>query len=65
MQLALSKTKTWRSPVLAAPPWTEMLHDWVTTVDHKKIGILYVLMAVVFLIIGGVEAILIRLQTGG
>ena len=39
-----------------------MLHDWVTTVDHKKIGIMYVLMAVVFLVIGGCEAILIRLQ---
>src|SRR5437660_1517982 len=39
-----------------------VLHDWVTTVDHKKIGILYVLMDVVFLVIGGCEAILIRLQ---
>src|SRR5438552_6461956 len=43
-------------------PWTEVLHDWVTTVDHKKIGILYVLMALVFLVIGGVEALLIRWQ---
>jgi cytochrome c oxidase subunit 1 len=46
----------------ASPPWTAVLHDWVTTVDHKKIGILYVLLAVVFLIIGGCEALLIRLQ---
>src|SRR6202048_2986676 len=46
----------------AAPPWTAVLHDWVTTVDHKKIGILYVLMALVFLVIGGCEALLIRLQ---
>src|SRR5271165_6323067 len=45
-----------------APPWTAVLHDCVTTVDHKKIGILYVLMAVVFLIIAGCEALLIRLQ---
>jgi cytochrome c oxidase subunit 1 len=43
-------------------PWTAVLHDWVTTVDHKKIGILYVLMALVFLVIGGVEALLIRWQ---
>ena len=42
--------------------WTAVLHDWVVTVDHKKVGILYVLMAVAFLIIGGCEAILIRLQ---
>src|SRR3954466_4265321 len=46
----------------ATPPWTAVLHDWVTTVDHKKIGIMYVLMAVVFLVIGGVEALLLRWQ---
>jgi cytochrome c oxidase subunit I len=45
-----------------ARPWTAALHDWVTTVDHKKIGILYVLMALVFLVIAGVEALLIRWQ---
>ena len=45
-----------------AASWTDVLHDWVTTVDHKKIGIMYVLMAVVFLVIGGIEAMLIRLQ---
>ena len=50
------------APATASPPWTAVLHDWVTTVDHKKIGILYVLMAVVFLIVGGCEALLIRLQ---
>src|SRR5438128_12297499 len=43
-------------------PWTEVLHEWVTTVDHKKIGIMYILMAVVFLVIGGAEALLIRWQ---
>jgi cytochrome c oxidase subunit 1 len=46
----------------AGPPWTAILHDWVTTVDHKKIGIMYVLMAVMFLVIAGCEALLIRLQ---
>src|SRR5947207_8187834 len=45
-----------------APPWTAVLHDWVTTVDHKKVGILYVLMAVLFLVIGGVEALVMRWQ---
>ncbi|HQR05554.1 MAG TPA: cytochrome c oxidase subunit I [Gemmatales bacterium] len=39
-----------------------LLHDWVTTVDHKKIGLLYIILSVVFLVIGGCEAILIRLQ---
>src|SRR5262249_39795697 len=46
----------------AGPPWAAVLHDWVTTVDHKKIGIMYVLMAVGFLVIAGCEALLIRLQ---
>src|SRR6266852_4463838 len=46
----------------AALSWTAVLHEWVTTVDHKKIGILYVLMAVVFLVVGGVEALLLRWQ---
>src|SRR5262245_5352498 len=47
---------------LESPAWTEVLHDLVTTVDHKKIGILYVVMAVVFLVIAGCEALLIRWQ---
>jgi cytochrome c oxidase subunit I len=44
------------------PSWTAVLHEWVTTVDHKKIGLMYILMAVVFLVIGGVEALLMRWQ---
>jgi cytochrome c oxidase subunit 1 len=36
--------------------------DWLTTVDHKKIGILYLLAGFIFFIIGGLEAILIRIQ---
>jgi heme/copper-type cytochrome/quinol oxidase subunit 1 len=46
---------------LLPPPWTAVLHEWVTIVDHKKIGIMYFLMAVVFLVIGGVEAMVMRL----
>lgn len=38
------------------------LMDWLTTVDHKKIGILYLIAGGVFLLIGGLEAILIRIQ---
>jgi cytochrome c oxidase subunit I len=36
--------------------------DWLTTVDHKKIGILYFLAAGLFFLVGGLEALLIRLQ---
>jgi cytochrome c oxidase subunit 1 len=49
-------------PVLESPAWTAVLHEWVTSVDHKKIGIMYFLMAVVFLVIGGAEALVIRTQ---
>ncbi len=38
--------------------------DWVTTVDHKKIGIMYLVTAWVFFMVGGVEALLIRVQLG-
>ncbi len=38
------------------------LHEWVTTVDHKRLGILYILYALVFLLIGGVEAAVMRFQ---
>jgi len=35
---------------------------WLTTVDHKRIGILYGVSAFVFFLIGGIEALIIRLQ---
>jgi cytochrome c oxidase subunit I len=38
------------------------LVGWLTTVDHKRIGILYGVAAFAFLLIGGLEALLIRLQ---
>ena len=38
------------------------LLQWISTVDHKMIGIMYLLMALLFLIIGGVEVLLMRIQ---
>jgi cytochrome c oxidase subunit 1 len=43
-------------------PALEALQDWITTCDHKKIGIMYIAYALIFLVIGGFEAILIRIQ---
>jgi cytochrome c oxidase subunit 1 len=43
-------------------PWTAILHDWVTTVDHKRIGLLYILYALLFIVIAGCEALVIRVQ---
>ena len=46
----------------AAIPLFDRLHDWVVTVDHKKLGIMYVIYALVFLVIGGLEATIMRIQ---
>lgn len=40
------------------------LVGWLTTVDHKKIGIMYGAWAFIFFLIGGLEALLIRIQLG-
>src|SRR5467141_825046 len=48
--------------VVADRPWLQTLHEWVTTVDHKRLGILYILFALLFFVIGGIEAIIIRIQ---
>jgi cytochrome c oxidase subunit 1 len=40
----------------------EWLHSWVVTVDHKKLGILYIVYALIFLLVAGTEALAIRLQ---
>ena len=42
--------------------WLEVLHDWVTTVDHKKIGLMYIGYALIFLVIAGFQALLMRVQ---
>ncbi|MBV9438235.1 MAG: cbb3-type cytochrome c oxidase subunit I, partial [Acidobacteria bacterium] len=42
--------------------WLETLHDWVVTVDHKKIGLMYVMYALLFLVVAGIEALLMRVQ---
>ena len=36
--------------------------SWITTVDHKRIGVLYGVTAFLFFLIGGLEALLIRIQ---
>ena len=48
--------------VAPRPGFIEYLWSWVTTVDHKRIGILYGLTTTAFLLVGGLEALLIRIQ---
>src|SRR5207245_9600855 len=53
---------TWPRAETAVHPLVDKLHEWVTTVDHKRLGILYIIYALVFLMIGGIEATVIRIQ---
>jgi cytochrome c oxidase subunit 1/cytochrome c oxidase subunit I+III len=56
------------SPTAVAPEYLsadEQVHwrlAWISTVDHKRIGILYLLFALLFFVFGGLEALFIRLQ---
>jgi len=42
----------------------EGLLSWVASVDHKQIGIMYLLASLVFFLVGGIEALLMRIQLG-
>jgi len=57
-----SNTITVSGIAILEKPWTETLYEWLTTVDHKRLGILYILNALVFLVFGGIEALIIRIQ---
>ncbi|MCA1726414.1 MAG: cbb3-type cytochrome c oxidase subunit I, partial [Actinobacteria bacterium] len=56
---AIPERRTWsiRRPSASHGVWS-----WMTTVDHKRIGILYGVTAFVMFIIGGIEALVLRLQ---
>ena len=51
--------------VFRRPTTTTGWRSWLFTVDHKRIGIMYGVAAISFFIIGGIEALLIRLQLAG
>ncbi|MEM7074983.1 MAG: cbb3-type cytochrome c oxidase subunit I [Pseudomonadota bacterium] len=42
--------------------WRELWTGWLTTVDHKRLGIMYIVLALVMLVRGFVDAIMMRLQ---
>ena len=44
-----------------APGW----RGWLSTVDHKTIGVRYLVTAFLFLVIGGIEALFLRIQLAG
>lgn len=42
--------------------WGYLWREWFTSVDHKKIGIMYVVLALVMLLRGFADAIMMRIQ---
>lgn len=42
--------------------WGYLWREWLTTVDHKKIGIMYILSALLMLFRGGMDALMMRTQ---
>ena len=52
----------WPRPQAASRSLSERLHEWVTTVDHKRLGIMYIVYALIFLVLGGIEAMIMRIQ---
>jgi cytochrome o ubiquinol oxidase subunit I len=42
--------------------WAPLWNDWITSVDHKRIGIMYIFVAIVMLVRGFADAIMMRTQ---
>ena len=57
---AITPTRTFGA--LKRPVASTGLKSWLFTVDHKKLGLMYGATAMFFFIVGGLEAVLIRLQ---
>ena len=51
--LVLTTVKGW---------WPVLWGDWITSVDHKRIGVMYVLLALVMLVRGFIDALMMRSQ---
>ena len=47
---------------MVRPPGPSVVYQWLTTVDHKKIGLMYIVYALLFLVVGGVQALIMRIQ---
>jgi len=46
----------------ATRPLFDRVHEWIVTVDHKKLGLMYIGYGILFLVIGGLEATAMRIQ---
>src|SRR5260370_12158566 len=57
-----TEVMAWPRTEESSRPLVDRRHAWVTTVDHKRLGLMYILYALVFLVIGGIEATIMRIQ---
>ena len=57
----MATTTTTLSPRAAAYSRSG-LYEWLTTTDHKKIGIMYITSAYLFFLVGGLMALAIRTE---
>ncbi|MGF6606994.1 heme/copper-type cytochrome/quinol oxidase subunit 1 [Paraburkholderia sp. WSM4175] len=48
--------------VTYAGKWTYLWREWITSVDHKRIGVMYIILALVMLLRGFADAIMMRAQ---
>ena len=58
----LDRTVPAAEPVAEAPSLVTRLHGWVVTIDHKRLGIMYIVSGILFLLVAGSMATVIRLQ---
>ena len=61
----MNSTQTVGAADSLTPPrklWLDHVNEWLTTVDHKRIGLMYIAYALIFLIVAGLEAVLMRIQ---
>ena len=49
-------------PLPSELPLLGKLHEWVVTVDHKRLGLMYIASGLVFFLVAGLEASIMRLQ---
>src|SRR5690242_17488887 len=42
--------------------WGPLWRDWITSIDHKKIGIMYMVLGLIMLLRGFADALMMRMQ---
>ncbi|MCO7200978.1 cytochrome o ubiquinol oxidase subunit I [Pseudoalteromonas sp. OANN1] len=42
--------------------WGVLWHDWITSIDHKRLGVMYIILALIMLMRGFADAVMMRTQ---